>query len=372
MPISNNGLTTNTKYEKISLFFIVAELIVLCLINGIKKKNFIILLFFLFYLIASSLMIIGEHFLFSLPRFLYITIPLILFSINIEFNLDCTFYSKVFDIIFVFILIGNVLSFFNFFNINSFLVDHYTQYLDYITNYQLMTKKPILIFGVHNLAAFFYMGFFMLTYFYFYYKGEYKYLVQSIFYLILIVFLRCSTSFMFLIFALFIFIYFNKRSYKVIFISMAILIVCIIFYNSDIFILYKNALSSNSNGFIPRYLEGFSTLYKSNYDVLTENVLGIGYTVGDITTGLYYADSGYILTLTTGGLFYFFSFYIMFARFLKINLKVSQVFIIVFLLIMLMEFGFITFFYYKTIAFILFIVFSANAICNVERSKNDV
>ena len=235
-----------------------------------------------------------------------------------------------------------------------------------------MTKKPILIFGVHNLAAFFYMGFFMLTYFYFYYKGEYKYLVQSIFYLILIVFLRCSTSFMFLIFALFIFIYFNKRSYKVIFISMAILIVCIIFYNSDIFILYKNALSSNSNGFIPRYLEGFSTLYKSNYDVLTENVLGIGYTVGDITTGLYYADSGYILTLTTGGLFYFFSFYIMFARFLKINLKVSQVFIIVFLLIMLMEFGFITFFYYKTIAFILFIVFSANAICNVERSKNDV
>lgn len=371
MPISKDGVV-NPNYEIFSLFLILSEIVILCLINGIRKNKLLILTILLLYLSISTISIIDEHFKFSLPRFLYVAIPLLFFSLYIRVNLNYKFYLKVLDIIFLLVVLGNIISFFNLLNINEFIVGNYTQYFGPITNNQLLTRKPILIFGVHNLAAFFYMGLFLLTYFSFYYLKIKKYLYQSIIYLFLILLLRCSTSFMFLIYAMCVVLYLNRKSYKIFALFLLMFVVCILFINSEIFELYKDMLGSQANGIIPRYIEGFTSLYRGNYEVLMSNLLGIGFSVGDSSTGLYYADSGYILILTTGGVLYFVFFYLFFLKFVCSNLEKKAISFIIIGFVLLMEFGFISFFYYKTIAFMIFIIYFCKAICQNERLKDHV
>lgn len=368
-PISKNGNANIILYEIISLVLVVGLILILLSLFGIEKNTLMLYIFLLMYLSVGTFLAIGEDTKFSIFRFFYIVIPLTLLTIVIKNNYSIICFDKILDYIFIFLLIGNIASYFNLFNINNFLVENYTQYSDIITSYHLNLRKPVLVFGVHNIASFFYMGLFLIVYFNFYIRKRKKYLVQCIIYFIYLLLLKCSTSFIYIIFSILIIIYTNRKKTKIVMILGIILILGVLFFSSSLFDIYQEMLYSNENGFISRYLNGLE-LYKGNLTFLAQNLTGLGFTVASQNLGVYYADSGYLVTLTTGNVLYFILFYFMFFNFINKNIKNKTIRLSIISMILIMDFGFVTFYYYRTILFIFIMVAFFRALEQIKEDGN--
>lgn len=373
VPLSKKGESNIVLYELLSLVLSFCALLIFILSNKIKKSKLILFFILLVYFCISTWITVINGFTFSPTRFGYI---LLTTSILILFpkitQLKIAFFEKILHCIFIVILIGNFISYFNIFGFNTFLVNNYTQYMANITNYHLSIHKPIFIFGVHNLAAFFYTGLFIVSYITYYYGKKRIYLYESIIYFILNVLTRCSTGFAFMVFSCLVVLYLNLKKKKFIYIFIILILISIIFFNSDLMNSYLDILSSNTNGFFSRYLGGFYNLYRNNIDILFQFPMGIGFSIADSSTELFYADSGFLIVLTTGGIIYFILFYYLLYIFLKSNICNKKIINILLGWIMIMELGFVTFYYLKTTCFILFcVIYLGIFFLNLRGIKNE-
>lgn len=364
-PISINGLVDNNIFEYIALLFSFLIYLFLFFTNRLIKINLYICIILCVYLIISFLNLDKNLYVFSIPRMINILSPLLLFSIDFHKKIRFDKLEKLFEYIFYFILIGNLLSLFNIFDIQKYLIEYYTQYQSYITSYQFTSGKPIWIFGVHNIAAFIYTGLFIISYIFYKKTSRKKYLYYAMIYFFLNIFLKCSTSFGYMIYSVIFILFMSKLSKKKIIFIMLLFLFFVIFINSDIFIAYQNSLTSETNGFISRYFsDGFFKLFSDNLEVLKENILGISFTIASQEIGVYYADSGYLLTLTIGNIFFFIMFYTSLSLFCLKNIRQHKLTILIILYLLIMELGFITFYYYRTLIFFLFLILSIKSISN--------
>lgn len=335
------------------------------LANSVNPRRLILSLVLILYLGVGTLITlfkINSGFKFGYERCIYLVSIILIFCSHIKNKVRFSFFQKVLDIIMISIIIINILSYLNIGNINGLLINKYTQYQEYITSYQFQLKKPVLTFGVHNIAAFIYEGLFLLFWFTYDKTKERRYIWYSLFCIVLLIALQCTTSIGYVIFSISIIIYAQTKSAKKVIISFfcLVIIAVIAYYYGAIGSIY-GILGKESNGFIARYFSGMESLYGSNIKVIEKYVLGIGYSIPGDSNRVYNADSGYIVSLTIGNFGYLIVFYLYLNKFLSDNIKGIEAKIVL-LYIFLMELGFITFLYFRSIAFLLFMVLYLSAL----------
>ena len=357
--LSINGGALSTKSTIylwiITLFFVVA-LMAFC---SLDKKNLIIAIcIFLYLFIATIFILQSKEFRFNIARFAPIFICLVVFSINMPKMKNENFMRIIFDIVVLTIIITNILMMLGNNIIIEFICDNYTQYLEYITEYHISIKKPLGFFGVPNLAAFFYTSLFLISYCLLEKTKKLKYNFYLVILFFFCVLLRSSTSLGYALLMLLMYIFKNRKSRKIVAISLLVGIIIIVFLNSQIFVAFYENLKAGVNGFLPRYINGINGLYKDNFKVLSQFVLGIGFSTPiENTYNIYFADSGYIIFYTMGNLVLPIVLYFLFYLWLKKNIKSKEYRTYFFILAMTMELGFITFMAIKTIILYIFVMF---------------
>lgn len=364
IPLSRNG-ESSALFGAFGGLLLLAVVFMLLLTNTIELRRLAMGIVLIVYLAFATIETIAggdSSFYFGYIRCINIVTVLLLFSFKIDSDISAAFFSRALDVMVLFIVVGNILVLLNVADLRDLMVSFYTQYLSKITAYQISTHKPILVFGVHNIAAFVYQGLLLLSLFTYEHTKEKKYLAYILIFLALLLALRCTTSIGYAAFSIAVIVYYQTKSIKKLLVAFAILLIavgaCFYLGLTDYFL---SIFSQQSNGIIPRYLSGMQDLYGGNIAVIKASAFGTGFCISDGANGVYGADSGYIITYTIGKLIYFAVFYALFWFFLRSNLSTKKA-IIVAAYIALMELGFVTFLYYKSIALITFIVYYTSSL----------
>lgn len=372
-PLSKNGVF-------IPLYEVIESIIVfLCVCfelisNKTSFAKLLVSLSIIMYLFLGTTITLSQYksgFVFGYVRCIYLVSSLLMFSIVFTNSIPFSFFKKTLDVVMVMVIVFNILSLINAFNLNSFFVNKYTQFREYITLYQFQLKKPILTFGVHNIASFIYEGLFLLSWFSYKKLNQKRHLIYSIACIVLLLGLRCTTSIGYLIFSIAIIVYSQSRSAKKLIISTFILLICsIAALQFGLIDTYSDILRKQSNGIIPRYFSGIESLYGSNLQIIKNTILGTGYCISDGTNGIYGADSGFIISLMIGNIIYFIVFYCYIKKFLSDNINSKQA-TIIYVYVLLMELGFISFLYFRTISFLLYIVLYLSSLNTLDEKQNE-
>ncbi len=222
----------------------------------------------------------------------------------------------------------------------------------------LAKNKPILFFGSHSIASFYYYLFFYISLKSFQCCKKNIYLAIGLCYAILIVFLFSVSSYVFLLLVI-INLCLNFKSVKY---FVLILLLLIIFY-------YFQTISQIFNDFIkPVFLSGgagFLGRYSSE-GVLVETV---GYIKDHpflptglcVSNSLYTTDSGLVLNMLLGSVILIALVYGSFLIFLVRNLKYKSSIAWIFFVYMIFEIGYPNLFYARTWYLLPFIVIFLNS-----------
>nr|WP_303182776.1 hypothetical protein [Lachnoclostridium phocaeense] len=368
-PLSVNGIPS-TLYEVIADVLLLLFALILW-IRGKKPayKNLIVFFVLLYLFWATIIAIDGSNgdLKFGYARTICIIVTLLLFANNFSFCSDLRYYKKIIDFLVLGIVLINIISLLNLININSLLSNYYTQYLQYITDYQFTIRKPIMTFGVHNIASFVYEGLLLVSYYWYTKFGEKKHIIYTIIFLALLMMLRCSTSIAYLLFDVIIIVYYQTRSpRKLILTIIGFTALIFIAFQFDLIDVYRDILGQQTNGWISRYSNGIQTIFAENIDAIRKYPIGTGFSIAAHENGLYGADSGFIINFTIGKIVYFICFYALLIK--KVNSFCKKKFISYIFIgyILIMELGFVTFLYYKTISFII-VLFSI--LCCTESNR---
>ena len=370
------GGVPSTRYEAISA--IVLFLCTAILWGGGDKpayKNILIVLVLLYLLLATGIALRGTNggLKFGYARLIYITVSLLFINNTFSYVSKLNFYIKILDLFILFILTLNILSLTNAVNINSLISRNYTQYLQYITDYQLSINKPILTFGVHNIAAFIYEGILLVSYYlYIRYRSK-KYIAYISILLILLMLLRCSTSIAYLLFNIIIIVYNQTKSVKRLAATIVLFALALfVAFQFGLIDLYRDILGQQANGWVSRYINGIQTIFSTNIDALNKYPMGTGYCISAQENSLYGADSGFLVNFTIGSVVYtLFLYFTLFRKMLSsFNSRFIAYVAIAYLLIM--ELGFVTFLYYKSIAFIMVLFSLISCAENDTSDLNDM
>lgn len=374
LPISKNGEALSNLVQ--GMYVIISFILIFLLYKKQKfnKKRFYIAIFLLIYLIIASFVTTNNSsYHFSLYRFATTATCFIILMMDINITFDFKFLNKLLTKMTTVVLLLNIIVYFNLFGSHEIVSSYYTQYLKYITDYQLTIHKPILTFGVHNVAAFFYMCLFIICYvIYEKYKIK-KYLFYSICYIILLILTRCNTAIGMLLIATLFFVIRTKSKYKRLFICLCFILFFTVNAYSSLYTDIVDIVSRPSNGLISRYVENENYLYGNNFSFIKDHPLGMGFAVGNTSEDLYYADSGYFVNYFIGNILYLVIFYLLVYYFIKANIKSRINSFFIFFVIMSMELGFVTFHYYRTLIIILFLIYCMKTIetDNNENYKNN-
>lgn len=188
--------------------------------------------------------------------------------------------------------------------VQQFTYNNYNQYYDLALFYSVMQNaKPVMSFGVHTYASYFYFFFFILSYYTYEVTEKRRYLVYCVAYIGFTVFLVSTTALFFSI-AMFTFLSYHliKRNDRKDFIAL------LVFLSISLLVLYKNFdflidkiyinMTNGQNSFVSRYAKG--SVFTENIKVITSS-LGIGFNILD-DVNLGYSDSGYVVYLTMGNI----------------------------------------------------------------------
>ena len=181
--------------------------------------------------------------------------------------------------------------------------------------------------------------------------------MYSIICIVLLLALRCTTSIGYAMISICYLVYTQTKSFKKLSISISLLVILLYIALSNGWVdIYYGIMSQQTNGLIPRYLTGMHDLFGGNLQVVKDSWFGIGFCVPDDTNKIYGADSGFIISLTIGRYFYAVAFYVFLWNYIKTSLS-RKIAIVVYVYMLLMELGFITFLYFRSIAFFIFVIY---------------
>lgn len=368
-PLSVNG-TPSTQYEVIADALLLMAALILWFIGGKPAyKNLLAFLILLYLSVATIIAIDGSNgdLKFGYARFVCIVVTMLFFANNFSFEIDLKYYKKIIDFLVIAIVIINIISLLDLINVNSFLSNCYTQYQQYITDYHFTIQKPIMTFGVHNIASFIYEGLLLVSYYWYTKFGERKYIIYTVIFLVLLMMLRCSTSIAYLLFDAIIIVYYQTRSPRKLLLTLIGFVVLIfIAFQFGLVDVYRDILGQQTNGWISRYSNGIQTIFAENIDAIKKYPTGTGFSIAARENGLYGADSGFIINFTIGKIVYFICFYVLLIKKIKSFCMKKNIAYIFIGYILIMELGFVTFLYYKTIAFVI-VLFSI--ICCTENTR---
>ncbi len=264
------------------------------------------------------------------------------------------------------------------FQLDSFIhltTQYYTCWYDELLEYMLVLHKPILVYGSHSVAAFFFYIFFLLNIETYTYKHNRLYLVFSILYILLQPLLLSSSAYVFFVIAILHFTYksvfrrFDIPSFAMLVLLAISLIVFLMQLvggdlTSQVAKLSIDVLLGNDeNGFLSRYATGGALAPEIRY-ILANPLFPVGLTYSE---GFLFGDSGAVVYVLRGGVLLLLAIYGGLLFFLKTNLESTAMAYWLFFIIAFFEIGFTPLTYFRFIAFLPFVIVYLNSI----RSKTE-
>lgn len=366
-PTSFGGVRYSVNQEILSWSFLSICIVCFLITNKFAYKNIIVVILIIMYMIyATFLANLNEGYDISLARIAPVICALFLFLGKIKNKIPFKYFELALHIMCIIMIIWNIMTMLKFELFIKFVVSFYSQFYDYATEGQILRGKPVFTFGVHNVAAFFYIQYFLFCRFTYNFTRKKIFIFYMIFMFFFTLMLRSTTSLGFSLIMISILFYMSKNRLKVRLMFIITMISGLgIFLISPIFETYKMMLFSKTNGFFPRYF-GETTIFSNNFDMLFRNILGIGFTIPRGEIKAYFADSGYLVYLTMGSVFFLFSIYYLFTNYTRNNIekKYRNIFLIT---VVLFELSIPSFLYLKSIYFYLFAAFFYNSL-NIDES----
>ena len=231
------------------------------------------------------------------------------------------FMGKCLTVFSTIIVVWNALMLFGNEAVKQFTLNNFSQYYQsalYTAIY--FNNKPVMTFGVHTYASFYYFLLFILHFFTYEYDKKKLHVFFMLIFTAFTILLFSTTSLIYSMFMIGIFIAkFSKRTKLEFIMAIIVVIVGAILISANINILYEKYianLTSINNGFNSRYLN--QSLFKNNIKVITSS-LGIGFNIVD-SLEIGYSDSGYILYLTMGSLPMAFYMYYSLWKYIRYNI----------------------------------------------------
>lgn len=326
MPSSLDSRMPHLYFTVFQWLLLFIHIILATRIYGSNSKILKLSYTILIYLFLATIVILFDyHFRFSLSRFIPVLMGLIVLSLrkkdNTRDEISSQFKFNIVTIISVIVIIVGILTILKNNCIITILYKYYTQFYEGAVGGALKRGKPVFTFGVHNVASYFYTVLFLLNFKL--YSGKKHIMTFIILVIIQILNVKLSSNqslvysvFMGVIFIHTIFKQLNKRHYKILLLSLLIYSIVFLIPYNEIF----EALLSPVNGVIPRYFSS-ETIFVENFKIIAKYPLGIGFTIADASVPLYYADSGYVVLLTMGGIPLVLGFYYIFVKFCRENFE---------------------------------------------------
>lgn len=365
-PTSFGGTRYSVNQEILSWSLLSSCIVWFLISNKINYKNIMVVLLMLIYMIIATFFAnFNEGFDISVARVAPVLCASFLFLGRIKKDIPFSYFERALHFMCLTMIVWNFLTILNIGSFIDFVVSNYSQFYDYATEGQLLRGKPVFTFGVHNVAAFFYVQFFLLCRFAYNHNRNkifIFYMVSMFFFTLL---LRSTTSLGFSLIMMIILFFMTRSNLKMrLLLIISMLVGLGIFIISPIFETYKMMLFSKTNGFIPRYFSE-TTIFSNNLDMLYNNVLGIGFTIPRGELKAYFADSGFLVYLTMGSVFFLFTIYYLFFKYVKNNIAKKYRFIFL-LTVVLFELSMPSLLYLKSIYFYLFAAFFYSSLDFVE------
>lgn len=304
----------------------------------------------------------------SLARIVPIISLLILCSIKIDKYPKIDFLKVVLNIISITAIVWNVLIILRVPQIIDFTYNNYNQYYETCGYYQLVLgHKPVMSFGVHTYASYFYFLLFILCFATYRIQSKTIYLFYCYMYAMFCLFCVSTTSIIFFLIMILVLISDLRRSVSVRAFGLIMAIfaagLIVIYFNfSDLYSRVYQNFTSGGHSFTARYSS--SSVFDVNFDVIRTS-LGIGYNIIP-SLELSYSDSGYIVYLTMGNIPLLLVLYYNILKFLNENIKLYKALVII--AIMGFELGIPGTFNYRFSYFIIFIVLYLGALRTTQLS----
>ena len=364
-PLSLNGEALSSTHVLVewSLFSL---LIVFCMcIHTIDLKRMFISGCLLAYLtIATLVIILSEDFRFSISRLAPVVCSLVIMCFNFKNEYDKKFLISLLNKIIIIIICINILLLLNIIPVRQFIVAYYTQYKSYITDNFIALGRPIGVFGVGNIAAFFYTGIFLISMMLYQQTMKRTYLIYMLLMFALCLRILNTTSLGYACLMITYYIYtnyiYNRKSFAII-IVIFFGIISVVLFGSSLFGTFWENQQAGANGFCPRYLNA-TGIFSKNLSLIKEYPLGIGYSLpNNDQSNIYFADSGYLVSYTMGNIVFPITLYTLFYKWIGANIKTKEYRIVFRVYVFLMELGFVTFLALRSISllFILMIFYSS-------------
>ena len=304
--------------------------------------------------IATMIALTDPALYLNLPRMEILICFIGLCCITNKSRMSADFFIHILDFVCVVIVIWNFIKLIRIQPFISFVNYFYTQLDTYTATYwSLVRNKPIFTFGVHNFASIFYLHFFLFNYFAFqkFMKKRFLFYMVMLFGFTLLLRATSSAGIAGIMLLLFLKLFWKDKR-KIIIIFLCLAVGMMLFFASGLASQYMSAFSSKANGFLARY-SNETSIYEGNYSMLESFPMGIGFTVGHPQLNLYFADSGYIIYYTMGGIFLPCMLFLLLYRYYKKNLNKKMALILTGVA-MLTELSLISFMYEKTLYLYIF------------------
>lgn len=372
-PTSSNEILFELYYPYlvIGTWLFTAIIIVILLIhNSISTRVMIITSVLFIYMIIVTLISSGDDTNFSIATLVPVICVLALFNIKFKYIVAYNVMKTFLEILIISVIVWNILLILRIDMINEFTVNNYSQFFEHATSSSISLYKPIMSFGVHTFASFFYLIIFTLIYFTI--KTHTVKIRRFYFYLLTLllfnILLTSSSSLVFSIIMLIMIYNLSEKTITKISIGIVVIFLIVFLSNTELFPKYMQMIYSKTNGIIPRYQD--ASIFDGNFHMLSKFFLGIGFNIAQ-NYDVRFTDSGYIVYFTMGNIFFMIGIYYLFYNFLNTNLKRNYKFYFLFF-VLFFEIAIPILIYRKFFFILIFIIFylqSLDEVTSINKAR---
>lgn len=356
LPTSHNSIIYGN-YWVIAVWSVVSLIVLLTYImnKANRIKTLMVVLAFMTYMLIITLATLNSDLgaRISLARIAPIVLLIIMHSIKIESRNHFKLMKRLLDIFFIAMILWNFLILINNDFIKELTQNYYSQYYDSALFYSMLRSKPVMSFGVHTYAAYFYTLFFYLSYATGRKTKNNKYYFYCIFTTIFTFFLTSNTSLIYSFVMLFMLLRLIKVKPFIMFLLLMIGSVVLIQSSDYLIERYVYMTQSDISGFTARYT-GDKTVFANNIEIIKSHY-AVGFNILD-NIDLGYSDSGYIVYLTMGNIPFLIGIYYLIYRFIKVNIP-KKYFWFIFFVVFSFELALPATFNYRYFFAVIFVVY---------------
>lgn len=252
----------------------------------------------------------------SIARIAPLVVLLLTLTIVVKKIPDFSVMERLTDIFSAICIIWNVGILLQFSPVVDFTKNFYSQYYDRALHYSMLYRKPVMGFGVHTFAAFYYFLMFICYYGLAQKRHKIKDYLLCFIYICFTALLTSNSSLIYTVVMLCMYVWLIRKKVFVI-LSVVCAGILILYQNSEwILHNYMIFLRDGRSGFQGRYVG--SNTFLENFEVIKSS-LGIGFCILD-NKNIIYSDSGYVMYLTMGGIILLVLLYSLIILFVRDNI----------------------------------------------------